>query len=158
MAKDAKSWKLEIEGFMEEEVVGKAVEVQRRILLEALTGVVQMTPVGNRRRWKRNIERAQRGLPPLPKGYVGGHARKNWQLTINRRPTNQVTGTDTNGQQTIDKGMRRISQIDEPVIAYLSNLLPYMDRLESGNWSKSAPNGMVRPTVRRLVQKYRRIR
>jgi hypothetical protein len=157
MAKDAKSWKLEIDEFMEEEVVGRAVEVQRTIMADALSKTVTKTPVGNRRRWKRNIERAQRGLPPLPKGYVGGHARKNWQITINRRPTNEVQGTDTGGNQTITKGMQRISRIDEPCIAYLSNLLPYMDRLEGG-WSKSAPDGMVGPTVRELLQKYRRIR
>jgi len=157
MAKDAKSWKLEIDEFMEDEVEGRAVEVQKTIMLDALTGVVQMTPVGNRKRWKRNIERAQRGLPPLPKGYVGGHARKNWQITINRRPTNEVAGTDSRGQQTIDKGMRRIARIDKPVIAFLSNLLPYMNRLEGG-WSKSAPSGMVGPTVRRLLQKYRRMK
>ena len=157
MAKDAKSWKLEIDEFMEEEVVGRAVEVQQTIMMDALGKVVVKTPVGNRRRWKRNIERAQRGLPPLPKGYVGGHARKNWQITINRRPTNEVQGTDAGGNDTVSKGMQRVRQIDEPCIAYLSNLLPYMNRLEGG-WSKSAPDGMVGPTVRELLQKYRRIR
>jgi hypothetical protein len=157
MAKDAKSWKLEIDEFMEEEVVGRAVEVQQTIMMDALGKVVVKTPVGNRRRWKRNIERAQRGLPPLPKGYVGGHARKNWQITINRRPTNEVQGTDAGGNDTVSKGMQRVRQIDEPCIAYLSNLLPYMDRLEGG-WSKSARNGIVGPTVRELLQKYRRIR
>lgn len=157
MAKDAKSWKLEIDEFMEDEVVGRAVEVQKTIMMDALGKVVVKTPVGNRKRWKRNIERAQRGLPPLPKGYVGGHARKNWQITINRRPTNEVSGTDAGGNDTVSKGMQRVRQIDEPCIAYLSNLLPYMDRLEGG-WSKSARNGIVGPTVRELLQKYRRIR
>jgi hypothetical protein len=131
--------------------------VQQTIMMDALGKVVVKTPVGNRRRWKRNIERAQRGLPPLPKGYVGGHARKNWQITINRRPTNEVSGTDAGGNDTVSKGMLRVRQIDEPCIAYLSNLLPYMDRLEGG-WSKSARNGIVGPTVRELLQKYRRIR
>ena len=157
MAKDAKSWKAEIDQFMEDEVVGRVVSVQKTIMMDALGKVVEKTPVGNRRRWKRNIERSQRGLPPLPKGYVGGHARKNWQIAINRRPTNEVRGTDAGGNDTVANGMQRVRQIDEPCIAYLSNLLPYMNRLEGG-WSKTAPNGIVGPTVRELLQKYRRIR
>lgn len=158
MAKDAKSWKLEIDEFMEEEVVGRAVEVQQTIMQDALIKVVDKTPRGNRARWKRNIERLQKGLKGLlPKGYVGGHAVKNWQITINRRPTNEVQGTDAGGNDTVSNGMQRVRQIDEPCIAYLSNLLPYMDRLEGG-WSKSARNGIVGPTVRELLQKYRRIR
>ena len=155
MAKDAKSWKAEIDQFMEDEVVGRAVEVQKTILLDALTKVVEKTPVGNRALWKRNIERKEKGLPGLlPKGYVGGHARRNWQLKKDRRPTKTLKGTRNDTQQ---RGERAIARIDEPCIAYLSNLLPYMNRLEIG-WSTQAKGGIVSPTVRELLQKYRRIR
>ena len=155
---DAEQFRKELEEFSEEEILGRAIKLQKRILSEVLTQVVQRTPVGNRKRWKRNIERAQRGLQPLPKGYVGGHARKNWQVTLNRRPTTEVDGRDARGQQTIDRGLRRVAQIDKPMIGYVSNLLPYMQRLEDG-WSKSAPQGtIVRDTVRMIRRKYRRVR
>ncbi|MAK71782.1 MAG: hypothetical protein CMF19_07030 [Idiomarinaceae bacterium] len=155
---DAEQFRKELEEFSEEEILGRAIKLQKRILSEVLTQVVQRTPVGNRKRWKRNIERAQRGLHPLPKGYVGGHARKNWQVTLNRRPTTEVDGRDARGQQTIDRGLRRVVQIDKPMIGYVSNLLPYMQRLEDG-WSQSAPEGtIVRDTVRMIRRKYRRVR
>tara|TARA_R100000655_G_scaffold14716_2_gene33097 strand:+ start:882 stop:1358 length:477 start_codon:yes stop_codon:yes gene_type:complete len=158
MAKDAAAFRKELNDFVDEEMLGKVISVQKRMLLEMLTQVVQRTPVGNRKRWKRNIERAQRGLAPLPKGYVGGHARKNWQVTLNRRPQNTIEGRDIRGQETIDRGMRRISRLDKPSIGYVSNLLPYMQRLEDGH-STTAPKGtIVQGTLRLLRQKFRRVK
>jgi hypothetical protein len=155
MAVDAKEWKKLLDQWVEEQVIDRAVKVQKTILLDALGKVVEKTPVGNRRLWKRNIERAERGLTKLlPKGYVGGHARRNWQLKKDRRPTKTLKGTRNDAQQ---RGERAIARIDEPCIAYLSNLLPYMNRLENG-WSTQAKDGIVGPTVRELLQKYRRIR
>ncbi len=155
---DAEQFRKELEEFSEEEILGRAIKLQKRILSEVLTQVVQRTPVGNRKRWKRNIERAQRGLPPLPKGYVGGHARKNWQVTLNRRPTTTVRGQEASEGPTIRRGLRTITQIDKPMIGYVSNLLPYMQRLEDG-WSQSAGKGtIVRDTVRMIRRKYRRVR
>ncbi len=69
---DAEQFRKELEEFSEEEILGRAIKLQKRILSEVLTQVVQRTPVGNRKRWKRNIERAQRGLPPLPKATSAG--------------------------------------------------------------------------------------
>ena len=152
MAKDVRSWRLEIDEFMDEEVVGEAVDVQKRIMAYLLTQVVQITPVGDKSTWKRN-----QGKPAnkqLPKGYVGGHARKNWQITINQPAKTQVTGEDRGGNQTIQRGLRSIANIKEPTVAYLSNLLPYMDRLENGWSRKQAPQGIVRPALQQLRQKF----
>ena len=158
MAKDVKTWRLEIDDFIEEKVVGKVLKVQRRIMLDLLMKVVEITPVGNRDRWQRNIARKAKGLKGLlPKNYVGGHARKNWQVKINRPAMNIVKGQDKSGSGTIKKGKREIDKIDKLCIAYLSNRLPYMDRLENG-WSKSAPNGIAGPAVRQVRTKYRRIK
>ncbi len=44
------------------------------------------------------------------------------------------------------------------MIGYVSNLVPYMQRLEDGH-SRSAPEGtIVRDTVRMIRRKYRRVR
>ena len=160
MAKDAKTWRLEIDDFIDEKVVGKVLKVQRRIMLELLTKVVEITPVGNRDRWQRNIARKAKGLKGLlPKNYVGGHARKNWQVKINRPAMGIVKGEDTSskGSNTKAKGEREIAKIKKLCIAYISNRLPYMNRLENG-WSKSAPNGIAGPAVRQIRTKFRRIK
>ena len=158
MAQDAKEWRIEMDEFVESEVVGKVLETQRAMMLELLNKVVMITPVGNRARWKRNIERKAKGLKGLlPKGYVGGHARKNWQVKLHRRPTNEIKGTDSSGRQTLANGERAIAKLDKLTIGYISNLLPYMDRLENG-WSKSAPDGIAGPAVAQVRQKYRRVK
>lgn len=160
MAKDAQTWRIEIDDFMEENVIGEVLKVQRKMMMELLTQVVQNTPVGNRARWKRNIERKAKGLKGLlPRGYVGGHARKNWQVKINQKPVNTVNGEDKsgNGNETITRGGSQIAKIKEPCVAYISNLLPYIDRLEKGNWSKSAPNGIAKPAVQAIRNKYRKV-
>ena len=155
MGVDAKEWKKLLDQWVDEQLTDRVVQAQKRIMLDALGKVIVKTPVGNRKLWKRNIERAARGLTKLlPKGYVGGHARRNWQIKINRRPVNVLKGT-RNDTQT--RGEKAIAKIKEPCIAYLSILLPYMDRLERG-WSKQqAPDGIVGPTVQELLQKYKRI-
>ena len=158
MAKNAQQFKLELDEFVEEEVEGGALKLQQRIMADLLQGIILNTPVGDRRRWKLNIERKQRGLSGLlPRGYVGGHARKNWQVTINRPPTNQLPGQDNTGQETLQRGLRKITQIDKPVLAYISNRVPYIQRLEEG-WSKIKPRGFVRQQIRRVSQKYKRQR
>jgi hypothetical protein len=157
MAKDAKEWRIEMDDFVQSEVLEKVLDTQRRMMLDMLTKVVEITPVGNRARWKRNIERKAKGLKGLlPKGYVGGHARKNWQVKLDRPPTNEISGEDKNGRNTRARGERAIAKLDELTIGYISNLLPYMDRLENG-WSQSAPDGIVGPTIQQVRQKYRKV-
>ena len=134
------------------------LKVQRKMMLELLTKVVEITPVGNRARWKINKDRKAKGLKGLlPKNYVGGHARKNWQVKINRPAVNVVKGEDKSGRSTKDKGYREIAKIKKLCIAYISNRVPYIDRLENG-WSKSAPNGIAGQAVRQVRTKYRRIK
>lgn len=158
MAKDAKTWRLEIDDFIDEKVVGKVLKVQRRMVLELLTKVVEITPVGNRARWKRNIARKAKGLKGLlPKGYVGGRARNNWQVKIDKPPTNALKGKSKDISKVIARGERKVAKIKKLCIVYISNLLPYMDRLENG-WSESAPNGIAGPAVRQVRTKYRRIK
>lgn len=158
MAKNAAQFKLELDEFVEEEVEGRALKLQRDVMLDLLQKLVINTPVGDRRQWKLNIERKERGLPGLlPRGYVGGHAKKNWQVTINRPPTNEIEGEDRSGRSALDNGKRVINNIKEPVLAYISNRVPYIQRLEEG-WSKQQPRGFVRQQIRRVSQKYKRQR
>lgn len=166
MPNDGQKFRIDLDKWIEEEVPKKVVKLQRRIVAEALTGIVMMTPVGDHRKWKSNIMRARRagmsgrkagGGEPLPRGYVGGHARKNWQVRIGSRVVSEKPGTDKSGQTAIDTGINVAASIRKPTVAYIINPLPYMDALEHGH-SRQAPQGMVRQTVARLNSKYRRVK
>lgn len=165
---DARSFRLEIEQFISREVPQKVVDTQKRMVAEALTLIVQATPVGNNTRWVSNVKRKAaydrnvRGLTKrkpfqyLPKGYVGGHARKNWRVSIGSPNYAETPGEDVVGQQTLSLGYAVAGAIREPSTVWISNPLPYMQRLEEG-WSKQAPTGMVANAVRLITEKYRRV-
>ena len=154
---DAAQFANELKRFVTEEVPKRAADVQRRMLAETLTLIVQATPVGNHTRWKANIKRAEKGQPPLPRGYVGGQARRNWQVSVGAPVRTPKPGVDASGQTAITEGFGVIAQIKDPTRAYISNPMPYMDRLENG-WSKQAPKGMVSQAVAIVSAKYARVR
>lgn len=154
---DARTFRLQIEDWITNEVPKAAAQMQKQIVAETLTAIVQATPVGNATRWKANVARAVKGLPPLPKGYVGGHARKNWQVTLDTPARVELTGTDLSGQGTLNAGYTVIGRITEPTRVWIANPLPYMQPLEDG-WSKQAPQGMVAQAVAAVSAKYARVR
>ena len=155
MAKGAAQFKKQLDEFVDEEVVEQAVELQRRIMADLLGKLVMNTPVGLRERWKNNIRRMERGLDPVPEGYVGGHARKNWQVKLKRPAIKELKGQDKTGNQTLQRGEERIAQIKEPTIGYISNLVPYIERLEQG-WSKKVkPNGFVQQALQQIRIDYK---
>jgi len=153
---DAPKFRLQLEKFSKETVPAIVAQLQGRIVAELLTLIVQATPVGNHRTWAANIQRASKGKPPLPIGYVGGHARKNWQITIGSPATGIIAGIDTTGQQSISAGAQVAASIDVPVVAYIANPLPYMQRLEEGH-SKQAPQGMVAQAISVITTKYAKV-
>lgn len=154
---DAAQFRVDLDKFVKDVVPQRAAEIQRNMSLELFSSVVLGTPVGNHRKWERNLDRATRGLPPLPKGYVGGHARKNWQVKIGNPTVRELAGQDRGGQQTITNGSREIAKVKrKPVRLFIVNLLPYIDRLEHRGWSKQAPNGWIRRAIANVSAKYRR--
>lgn len=153
---DARQFKLEIERWLAEEVPARAVQMQKQIVAETFTAIVQATPVGNSTRWKRNIERASKGKPPLPKGYVGGQARRNWQISIGTPSRTPIAGVDGTGQRALLDGFGVIGRITEPSAVWIANPLEYMDALENG-WSKQAPAGMVAQAIAAVSAKYARV-
>jgi hypothetical protein len=82
-----------------------------------------------------------------------GRAKGNWQCTINSGATNVVTRDDNspygsaNGE-TMDMLLTTIPPRAGHKV-FLSNNLPYIERLEYG-YSKQAPSGMVRVSVQRF--------
>ena len=82
-----------------------------------------------------------------------GRARGNWQATINNPATGPVTGVDTAGNSTLAEAAP-ITEVAPGNVYYLTNNLPYAERLEFG-WSQQAPSGMVRITLSELDRSIR---
>jgi hypothetical protein len=103
-----------------------------------------------------------------------GHARANWQASINSPISSIVDTEDPSGKATINNMVNIIlSQRDTPKISYwLSNNLPYIEVLEhglypnppkkgtgktTGGFSVQAPTGMIQAALVELEQIVRRI-
>lgn len=150
---DARQFRQDIERWVTNELPKIAAERQKMVLAELFTTIVQATPVGNATTWKANVERAKKGLPALPKGYVGGQARRNWQIGVGFPSPRLLDGVDPSGQQTIGDAFAVLAQIRNPSTFWISNPLPYINALENG-WSKQAPLGMVSQAIAAVTAKY----
>lgn len=115
-----------------------------RVMAELLTVEVQGNPVGNPTIWKQPRD-----------GYVGGHSRRNWQVTLTPAAPEQA-GADASGQTAVTDGYAAIAQIPRGTPrAYLVNPVPYMERLDQG-WSRQAPAGWIGAALQQVMAKYER--
>ena len=106
------------------DVRGQNDKVVRTATLELFSGIIKSTPVDT------------------------GRARGNWQTSVGQPQggTLERTGMEAalaEVQATVPEGAGQL--------VYLSNNLPYIERLENG-WSQQAPIGMVRINVDRVRQ------
>lgn len=115
----------------------KAQEIARKVSIELLKSVVLKSPVGNPSLWKN----------PAPAGYVGGRFRANWNVGIGSIDLNIGAPPDKTGQRAIAKGTGEILASEAGQDIYITNSLPYAQRLEYEGWSSQAPQGMVRITI-----------
>lgn len=107
--------------------------VVKKIVLDIGTRLVLRSPVGDPVYWK----------SPAPEGYVGGRFRANWQYALDSIDTKTTETIDKTGGQTISRISGEIP--DEAVghVHYITNTLPYAQRLEEGHSWRQAPAGMV---------------
>lgn len=121
-----------------EKAKGNMDKVVRKVVLDVGTSVVEKSPVGDASFW-------QSKPPP---GYVGGRFRGNWQYTFNVIPKGQTDTIDPSGSISIGRISKGLGgKASVAGIHYVSNNLPYAQRLEEG-WSyRQAPQGMVMLTV-----------
>lgn len=78
-----------------------------------------------------------------------GRFRNNWQASVNTINTATTESVDRSGSGAINKARGTINRLEMGSTFYLSNNLPYAQRLEYG-WSKQAPSGMLRISVAEL--------
>lgn len=143
--RDAAAFRARIEAF-QRHVQEKQLATFKRVMAEALTGLVKANPVGNPTTWKRPR-----------KGYVGGHSRRNWQVSLATNVA-EIPGTDANGAASMRDGYTAIGAIPLGTKkAFLINPVPYMERLNQG-WSKQAPTGWIDAVLARVLAKYVRVK
>lgn len=106
-------------------VKDRADLVVRKVALDALTGIVQMSPVDT------------------------GRFRGNWQVGVGSSPKGTLNRLDKSGSEAISAGAATIAHVQFGQVVRITNNLPYARRLEYG-WSQQAPAGMVRVTAARL--------
>lgn len=105
----------------------------RKTVFEIWNRIDFRSPVGDPEYWSR----------PAPPGYVGGRFRANWQYSFNEQPTGILDEIDTDGSKTRGKIFSAV--FDGPTIGvhYITNNLPYAQKLEDGYSQRQAPFGMV---------------
>lgn len=127
---------LDISNFVKK-AKGNMHAVVRDIVLDVGTRIVMRSPVGDASHWQ----------SPPPKGYIGGRFRANWQYGEGVRPQGTLIAIDPKGNATVVRILAGIKPDAAGKIHWLTNNLPYAQRLEYG-WSKrQAPAGMVGITV-----------
>lgn len=75
-----------------------------------------------------------------------GRFRSNWMVGIGAKNSDTVDTEDKSGQASLDRVNAGMVNWSAGQAIYLTNSLPYAQRLEYG-WSDQAPNGIVRLTV-----------
>jgi hypothetical protein len=101
--------------------------VLQKVALELLSRIVYKTPVDT------------------------GRARGNWQVTLDTPATGYNTDKkDGTGTAAIAEGVSVITQAPNDGLIWITNNLPYIERLENG-WSNQAPAGMVKVALEEVM-------
>lgn len=79
-----------------------------------------------------------------------GAARGSWVAQVGMNPDDLPERNDKSGTLTINANRAVANGLNVGDTFYWVSNLPYMDRLENGNWSDQAPNGMVKVSIAEL--------
>ncbi len=129
-ALSANQFEFELADFADTLVPELFSQFKRKIALQGLTGVVLKSPVDT------------------------GRFRGNWNVSVEKVDfSTDLEKKDKSGQATINAGEEVIGQSKPYDVIYISNNLPYANRLENG-WSDQAPNGMLALTVAEIETQF----
>lgn len=106
---------------------------------QILINVIFGSPVGNPTLWKNPAS--------APPGYVGGHFRRNWIVTIGGFSNTEIEGVDVAGATTAAAGKAVIDRYAKvprnlDISLIIQNNVPYANRLAQG-FSRQAAEGWV---------------
>lgn len=134
--KNKKAFELALDKFVEETVPDKLLLLQKKVAIDLLARIIDRTPVGNPDFW------AQSSLP-APKGYVGGRARANWQISTTTPGNSDIDAIDPQGDVTETIGLSKMGTAKAGGTIWIYNNVRYIRRLEDGWSHRQAPLGMV---------------
>jgi hypothetical protein len=130
------SFELDLKAFAEK-TSAKANAIVRKIVIDVGTALVMKSPVGDAKYWQH----------PAPAGYVGGRFRANWQYGLSAPVLATNEKVDPSGGATIQGIVGKVGSEPAGEVHYITNSLPYANRIERG-WSyRQAPQGVVGLTV-----------
>ena len=115
------SFKLDLERFAEKTGI-KANTVIKKVAFDITNSVIDMSPVDT------------------------GRFKNNWNLSIGSINTSTTESTDLSGAGAMRRASASLASFQVGDSIYISNSLPYAQRLEDG-YSTQAPSGMVKLTV-----------
>lgn len=150
----ARRFQKDLAFFTDELLPEQVLTFTKALSMHILRGVIHKTPVGNPSRWKRRA----------PKGYVGGHARLNWQVTLDMPAENVVDGQDESGMTAEMGGLLSLSSARAFQRVWIVNNVPYILVLEHGRatdergvmrGSTQAPHGMLGVTMEEVRRDFR---
>ena len=126
------SFSIDISKFVKK-VPDKVNEMVRKIVFDVYRNVVMRTP------------------------FDTGRAMGNWQIDIDRMPTDILEATgqamqDAVAQQLINKSHTIIAKIKNNSVIYIINNCEYIIPLEHGHSRLQAPQGMVKITIEEYQQ------
>ena len=127
------SW---IRDILQDKMPEEVAKLQKVIALDLFRRIVFKSPVGNPDNW------APTSLPPPP-GYVGGRFRANWQVTVGRPATGVLESTGEPPPPNVN--------VNPYGVIWITNNVPYAERLELG-WSRTqAPGGVVNIAISEVL-------
>lgn len=132
------SFALDLKAFADK-TSARTQQIVRKIVIDVGTAMVMKSPVGDPLGWK--------NPSAAPAGYVGGRFRANWQYGYNTIDRATTTKVDASGQTSISAIVGGVSGKDAAAVHYITNSLPYAQRIEEGHSQRQAPQGVVRLTV-----------
>jgi len=134
----------------------KAELVVKKSAFEVMNAVEEKSPVGDPTLWK-DLSEYQDGwfkdvLAFSRQGYTGGRFRANWNLSIGSIDASTTEDIDKTGEATLARAQGKIEGYQMGDKVFITNSLPYAQRLEYEGWSSQAPAGMVRITAMEFEQ------
>lgn len=79
-----------------------------------------------------------------------GRLRGNWQASVGQPKTNQLQRKDKPGNATLAAGLAALSDVPPGVVVWITNNLPYAERIEDGHGAENVPGQMVGRTLEEL--------
>jgi len=83
-----------------------------------------------------------------------GRARGNWQLEVGNEPKDEIDTWDKKGNETLTKGLNKMTALKPFVPVYITNNVPYIIPLEEGHSPQIQPHQMIKGTLDRVKAQF----